>query len=376
VIDPAELLQSAWPALLERLEDAVIIMDRNRTLRFVNERARRLLGYETGDILGGRCRLTTRGMDCEGACPLTFALERGLEAVEDFSTVYRTRDGEPVRLSVTVIPLLDADGGMRGAVEILRPMDPDHGFYLAGDSLLVQGLRRRLSQLARERTHVALVGEAPCRIDVSRALHRLTGLPDDLFQLWQGTWEDLPAWPPGTLYVDREPLPEDPPEGWWVMLGVDDLAALGPWTDKVVAVELPGATDRRVDLPLMLVAWADRLVPGVCIEPPALDRLCRFALERGFGWIESVLATAAAACEQRLTEADLEALGSPAVPVDEMLTSDRPLAALEERMLREVLVRSGWRMQEAADRLGISRVTLWRKLREHGIERPTADANG
>jgi transcriptional regulator of acetoin/glycerol metabolism len=36
-----------------------------------------------------------------------------------------------------------------------------------------------------------------------------------------------------------------------------------------------------------------------------------------------------------------------------------------------VLDRSEWRMQEAADRLGISRVTLWRKLKDHGIERPT-----
>ena len=36
----------------------------------------------------------------------------------------------------------------------------------------------------------------------------------------------------------------------------------------------------------------------------------------------------------------------------------------------EVLDRSGWRMQNAAERLGISRVTLWRKLRDHGIERP------
>jgi transcriptional regulator of acetoin/glycerol metabolism len=27
-------------------------------------------------------------------------------------------------------------------------------------------------------------------------------------------------------------------------------------------------------------------------------------------------------------------------------------------------------MQEAADRLGISRVTLWRKLKDHRIERP------
>jgi len=39
--------------------------------------------------------------------------------------------------------------------------------------------------------------------------------------------------------------------------------------------------------------------------------------------------------------------------------------------LREVLERSEWRMQEAADRLCISRVTLWRKMKELGIEKPS-----
>ncbi len=376
MIDTAELLRSAWSALLERLDDAVIIMDRDRTLRFVNDRARRLLGYEAGEALGGRCRLTTRGMDCEGACPLTFALERGLDSVDDFSTVYRTREGEPIPLSVTVIPLRDENGEMCGAVEILRPTEPDHGFYLAGDSLLVHGLRRKLSELARDRRHVAIVGESPCRADVSRAMHRLAGLPDALFRLWRGNWDEVPAWPPGSLYVDGEPLLEDPPEGWQVVLGIDDVVDLGAWADRIEVFELPGAAERRADLPLMVVAWAARLAPGVYLEASAVERLCQFALDRGFAWLAPVMATVTATCGERLTQSDLEALGSSSVPVDEMLTSERPLAALEERMLREVLMRSGWRMQEAADRLGISRVTLWRKLREHGIERPSNDTSG
>jgi transcriptional regulator of acetoin/glycerol metabolism len=38
-------------------------------------------------------------------------------------------------------------------------------------------------------------------------------------------------------------------------------------------------------------------------------------------------------------------------------------------VLREVVELCGWRMQEAADRLGISRVTLWRKMKDLGIEK-------
>ena len=56
--------------------------------------------------------------------------------------------------------------------------------------------------------------------------------------------------------------------------------------------------------------------------------------------------------------------------VDEALRSNRPLATLEERLLRETLERSCWKVQDAADRLSVSRVTLWRKMKEHGIERP------
>ena len=51
------------------------------------------------------------------------------------------------------------------------------------------------------------------------------------------------------------------------------------------------------------------------------------------------------------------------------MKAPNPLAALEERLLREVLERCGWKMQDAAERIGISRVTLWRKMKDLGIEK-------
>jgi transcriptional regulator of acetoin/glycerol metabolism len=72
-----------------------------------------------------------------------------------------------------------------------------------------------------------------------------------------------------------------------------------------------------------------------------------------------------------LDEAHLPGDGYGTAWVDEVLREPDPLTALERRVLNEVLQRCGWRMQEAADRLGISRVTLWRKLKDHRIERPS-----
>lgn len=372
---PGDLINESWPVLLERLADAVIIMDGQRTLQFVNEKARRLLGYERGDVLGTRCRATTRGVDCEGACPLTYALERDLELVDGFSTEYRTRDGRAIPLSVTVIPLRSPDGELRGAVEILRPVAPDYGFYLAGDSLVAQGLRRRVLDLARGRDPVVLAGEATSCADVALALHRLGGLPDSLFRVWNGPASEEPDWPPGTLFVAEPPPPHEVPAGWRLVLrrGGDDAPNGLP---NPVVLEIPSAEERRVDLPLMVAAWVERMAPGLEVEPAALDRLCRLAAEKGLDGLEPFLATAVASARGCLEVDHLAPELGSAVTVDEMLTTGKPLVALEARLLREVLHRCGWRMQEAADRLGISRVTLWRKLREHGIERPCNGGSG
>ena len=185
----------AWTTVLEHISEAVLVLDSQRNLRFVNGRARRLLGYEDGQPLGSRCRLTTRGVDCENACPLSFALESRLDQVEDFAAVYTARDGRPLPLKVTVIPVRAPDGGFQGAVEILRPRDPDPGFLLAGRGDLVDGLRRRVADVAHSHAHVVLVGDPPACADVARAIHRLSGVAESLFHTWSGSWDGVPVGP-------------------------------------------------------------------------------------------------------------------------------------------------------------------------------------
>lgn len=353
----------------------MLVLDHERSLRFLNAPARRLLGYTEDQPIGGRCRLTTKGVDCENACPLTFALETDLERVEGFATVYRTSDGRPVPLNVTVIPLKDDAGGFLGAVEILRPAEPDPGFYLAGPSAVACDLRDRLRRHGEVPGHLVLVGERPACRDVARAVHRFAGLPEELFRHWDGSWTDIPLWPPGTMYAEgvsaAVALATDPPEGWRVIVGVGSLDELGPDggpIDRVV--ELPSVRERRDDLALMVTAWAEALSPGTAITPDALQRLCRLACGVGLEGLERALVTAAAAADGRIDEDHVPSDGYGSHLVDELLQTDNPLAALEGHLLTEVLHRSGWRMQEAADRLGMSRVTLWRKLKDHGIERP------
>lgn len=371
------VLADRWQDVLSHVDDAVLVLDHERVLRFVNGAARRLLGYDENESIGGRCRFTTKGVDCQEACPLTYALERSMDRVDDFATVYRSRDGRPVPLNVTVIPLRNDDGTFRGAVEILRPREPDPGFFLAGSSPVARSLRVRLGQHGRTREHLLLIGDLPACRDVGRAVHRFAGLPEELFKVWAGSWSGVPIWPPGTMYADGDSADSvfavEPPDGWCLVVGVPRGRRIDTRGVVVEVIELPTVDDVAEDLALMVTAWAGGMVPGVTVSPAAAQRLGELARQGGLEAVETVLtaaAAAAAAGDGCIEDVHIPADGYSSFLVDELLETDNPLAALESRLLLEVLQRSNWRMQDAADRLGVSRVTLWRKLKDHGIERP------
>ena len=167
-------------------------------------------------------------------------------------------------------------------------------------------------------------------------------------------------------------LTAPPPEGWRVFVGVNRPPAVqGDGLLPHELLELPTARDLQVDIPLIVSAWLRELAPSLTIHPLALDRLSRMAQDVGFERFQRVLHGAVGAAGDNLEEHHIPEDGYRAAYVDELLAQDDPLSALERRLLFEVLERSGWKMQEAADRLGISRVTLWRKLKDHEIERPT-----
>jgi transcriptional regulator of acetoin/glycerol metabolism len=156
------------------------------------------------------------------------------------------------------------------------------------------------------------------------------------------------------------------PEGWRVMVG-GECHQTGR---SLEVLELPPVEELAADLSQMIVSWIEELAPGTKVSQPALGRLERVARDCGFVELERVLTSALAMAGQRLEEDHLPVDGYHSAFVDELLQAPKPLAALEERLLREVLERCGWKMQEAAEKIGISRVTLWRKMKDLGIDRP------
>jgi DNA-binding NtrC family response regulator len=141
---------------------------------------------------------------------------------------------------------------------------------------------------------------------------------------------------------------------------------------NVVGVRIPPLRERVEDIPALarvfLACTAARMRKKVtALSPAAVALLQSYAWPGNVRELQNVIERALnLASGPEITEADLpasitvqppqEARGSAAEPQDER---SRLLAALEQ---------ARWKQSRAATSLGMSRTTLWRKLREHQIE--------
>ena len=135
---------------------------------------------------------------------------------------------------------------------------------------------------------------------------------------------------------------------------------------------LPPLRDRTGDVRPLAEAFV-REFGGA--NPPRLTEGAREALDR-YGWpgnvheLRAVLERAVLLAGGRpIQAAELALEGSgeyPVIRMEELLT----LEELERRHIGEVLEKVDWHQGRAADILGISPKTLYRKIREFGFQRP------
>lgn len=139
-------------------------------------------------------------------------------------------------------------------------------------------------------------------------------------------------------------------------------------------VALPALRDRTdksllLDFLLAEEAGSERVV----IEAPARQALLGFDWPGNVRQLRNVLRTLAALCEDgRIRVEDLPAIirqVRPAVALVAEALSEHPLDDAERQALLNALEQQRWHMTHTAEQLGVSRNTLYRKLRKHGITR-------
>ena len=145
---------------------------------------------------------------------------------------------------------------------------------------------------------------------------------------------------------------------------------------NVIQVALPPLRDRREDIPALaehfLARAAVKLGRPLRLSPAALERLLRYPWPGNVRELENALERAAILARSEHVEPDdlpphvsagLQLGPSPALP------RQISLAEAERAHILQTLERFGRNHSGAAEALGIGRTTLWRKLKEYGIDR-------
>src|SRR5215468_6547059 len=145
---------------------------------------------------------------------------------------------------------------------------------------------------------------------------------------------------------------------------------------NVISVTLPPLRERREDIPLLaehfLARFAERQNRSLRLSPATMERLLRYPWPGNVRELENAMERAAI-----LAQADTIEPGDLPPHVTASLTlgpaprlgPPQTLAETERILIMQTLERSSWNHSRAAESLGIGRTTLWRKLKEYGIDK-------
>lgn len=173
---------SQFQAILDAMEDGVMIIDRDFWIVGFNEMASRITGYRKEEALNARCFEVCAGCYCKEDCDVA-ALFRSQQPCEEFETTIRTKDGQRKIVRVHTVALRDRTGAITGAVRILRDVTETRELEmklreqkrfgrLIGKSRAMQEVYRLIELLSDSTATVLIQGETGTGKElVAEAIH-------------------------------------------------------------------------------------------------------------------------------------------------------------------------------------------------------------
>ncbi len=421
-------------ALLDAVSDGVVVLDTQRRIVFLNRRAHELLDVGDMNVAGSLCREVLDTTDCECNCPLTRLEQRGEQvrfvdmtyrgragreiAASSTFEVLRDERGSVVG-SVEVFRDLRDVRRLEGQLYGRRGLGG-----LVGKSCAMRHVYELLERAAAGVMPVLVTGESGTGKEiVARSIHHHSGsetrpfvavncaahgersLQRELFGSGRrsGAPEGrLQSAIGGTLFLDEvdrltqksqrlllSRLSEEARELRVIASTSRDIegAVERGHFDRdlfhalnAFAIALPPLRDRAEDIPLLVEHFLTlrnqesraRTVDG--LAPDAMDLLCGYEFPGNVRELEHAIEHAFTRCRGKRIRLDhlppsLTARALGEVLPEEADQSDS-VEILERDFMRKVCEENGWRLNAVAETLGLSRTTLWRKLRRLGIEKP------
>ncbi len=157
---------------------------------------------------------------------------------------------------------------------------------------------------------------------------------------------------------------------------------------RVVPIFLPPLRERKGDIPMLVNHFIGRFNKEMGrkvthVAPDAMDILTRYNYPGNIRELENTIEHVMVFCTGHTLQADhLEKSIRPTSHrmIQSAMEQDHPLEAMEREMIAGVLAQTGWNYTRAAERLKLSRTTLWRKMKTYGLvapaTKPPAEAGG
>ena len=117
--EDADAIARRLAAIVESSDDAIVSKDLNGIVLSWNQAAERMFGYTAEEMIGTSIRRIIPA-DRQSEEDAVLASIRAGRRVDHFETIRRARDGRLLPISLTVSPILDADGTVIGASKIAR----------------------------------------------------------------------------------------------------------------------------------------------------------------------------------------------------------------------------------------------------------------
>ena len=145
---------------------------------------------------------------------------------------------------------------------------------------------------------------------------------------------------------------------------------------NVIALLLPPLRERREDIPALAAHFLDRhgtkLGRQLRLSADALDRLLAYPWPGNVRELENAMERTAILSRGDTVGCDdlpPHVAAGTGLGLAPALPPQHTLAEVDRLHILQTLERYGWNHSRAAEALGIGRTTLWRKLKEYGLER-------
>ena len=144
---------------------------------------------------------------------------------------------------------------------------------------------------------------------------------------------------------------------------------------KVVPILMPPLRERKDDIPLLVRYFVEKFNKEMKVEvtnvsPVAMEFLLDYDYPGNIRELEHIIEYAFVRCQGKTINPDhLPRDVHVGDIVGKATSSAEPLKALEREVISRVLKENKWKYKESAKSLQMSRTTLWRRMRDLGIEK-------